>query len=284
MAPLPQREYREIVSDLEDLKMYLTNVGLHHAPDRLRDIVANIKEIEKARAEDRLPSLNARHRMAELVWSVVEGQQLAETFRGIRDYDSQTTKRLMQKVLKGPLHPIDETRCSNEARNTFFELLLSAQFRRAGACVRMEQEADLLIDHAGGRVYIECKRPLYEHSIRKNVLRARGQLRRRLDADQQSNSVGGLVAISISKAINPGLSMVHRRRRRRPETVDQRREAHSSAVLRRLRSSNRSSPCRYALPHLHTGLRAADRTPCLRHTDRDFPGREQFPGRFPALG
>ena len=109
MAPLPQRSYAEVLRDLQDLETYLTNLGLHHAPDRLRGVVANLRELEEARAENRLAALKAHHRAAELVWSVVEGQQLADIFRGIRGYDSQVVKRLMQKALKGPLHPIDES-------------------------------------------------------------------------------------------------------------------------------------------------------------------------------
>jgi len=68
----------------------------------------------------------------------------------------------------------------------------------------MGQQADLLVDHAGARLYIECKRPLYEHSIRRNIEKARVQLRQRFNAERQLNSVGGLVAISVSKAVNPG--------------------------------------------------------------------------------
>jgi len=206
MASLPKRDYREILHDLEELEAYLTSLGFRRAPGRLRGIIANLREIEKARAENRLLSLNTHPRVSELVWSVVEGQEFAEIFRGIRGYDPQIVKALMRRALKGPLHPNNETTRSNFARNTIFELLLGARLRRAGASVTLGQEADLLIDCAGGRLYIECKRPLYERTIEENVAEARSQLRRRFDADPHPNSLGGLVAISISKAINPGLN------------------------------------------------------------------------------
>ena len=87
--------------------------------------------------------------MAELVWSVVEGQQLAEVFSSIQDYDPKAVKTLLKKALDGPVHPIDESATSNEARNTIFELMLGAQFRRAGASVVLDQRSDLVIDYFG---------------------------------------------------------------------------------------------------------------------------------------
>jgi len=85
-----------------------------------------------------------------------------------------------------------------------FELALAARLRHVGTIPTIGQEADLVVDDAGARLYLECKRPVYEHTIARNVWKARKQLQRRFNADLQSNSVGGLVAISISKAINPG--------------------------------------------------------------------------------
>jgi len=70
--------------------------------------------------------------MRELVWSIVEGQQLSPIFAGFRDYEPRrVVKRLMEKGLQGALDPSDETSNTNEGRNILFELLLGAQFHRA---------------------------------------------------------------------------------------------------------------------------------------------------------
>jgi hypothetical protein len=207
MTSIPTRDYRQILSDVQSLQAYLTKLGLQRAPDRLQGIITNLKEIEQVRAQNQLASLNTHPRVAELVWSLVEAQELAEIFKGIEGYHPQTVKRLMQKALTGPLHPINETLTSNIARNTVFELTLATRLRRCGVCVTMGQQADLVVDYAGARLYIECKRPLYEHNIGRNIEKARSQLRRRFDAERQFSSVGGLVAISMSKAVNPGSNM-----------------------------------------------------------------------------
>gem|GEM_PF-1244958 len=203
-APFSQRNYCTILQDLEGLGSHVTNLGLHGAPnDRLRGLIADIRTLEKARSENRLQALEIQPQVAGLVWSLVEGQEFAEIFRGITGYNPQVVKELMRRALKGPLRPEDETETSNHGRNTIFELLLGSRFLRAGANPTLGQQADLLIDHFSSHLYVECKRPQREQSIQGNISRALGQLRQRIASDPHPDSSAGLVAISISKAVNP---------------------------------------------------------------------------------
>ena len=99
-------------------------------------MIAKLREIEAARVQGMLASLRARPDVVELVWSAVEAQEFADIFHGICDYDPVIVKSLMQKALKGPPHPLQETSDrSNLGRNTTFELHLGAALRRAGASV-----------------------------------------------------------------------------------------------------------------------------------------------------
>ena len=204
MSSVPQRLYSDIIRDLEELDAYLTKLGLRRAQDRLHRMISNLKELERARAEDRLLALNTHPKVAEFVFSLVEGQELTDIFRGIRKYDPEVVKPLMRRALKGPLNPAEETTSSNSARNTIFELTLGVRFRGAGADTTFGQRADLVIAHAGSCIYVECKRPLYEHTIEENVKKARRQLRQRFDSDPCPDSTAGLVAVSISKTITQG--------------------------------------------------------------------------------
>jgi hypothetical protein len=207
MAQVPQRQYAETIRDLEAFDAYLTSLRLRSAPHRLRRMIAKLREIEKARVQGTLASLDTRPDVVELVWSAVEAQEFAGIFHGICDYDPATVKSLMQKALKGPPHPLQETSDrSNLGRNITFELHLGAALRRAGATVALGQRADLCIDHGGAHVYVECKRPFSEHGIRRNIKRARTQLQQRFSSDPHPVTLG-LVAISVSKALNPGSNM-----------------------------------------------------------------------------
>jgi hypothetical protein len=63
--------------------------------------------------------------------------------------------------------------------------------------------ADLSVDYAGFRLYIECKRPQGEQKIARRAAEACAQLRDRFKADTHPNQLG-IVAVSISKALAAG--------------------------------------------------------------------------------
>jgi hypothetical protein len=69
--------------------------------------------------------------------------------------------------------------------------------------VRMGGPADLSIDYAGFRLYIECKRPQGEQKIARRAAEACAQLQDRFKADTHPNQLG-IVAVSISKALSAG--------------------------------------------------------------------------------
>jgi hypothetical protein len=199
MPRIPDRAYGRIASELEEFESYLSRLGVQSL-DRVRGAIANIREIEKTCSEGRAKALETDPRLPELVWSLVEGAEFTEIFRGIRGYDPAVVKRLMRKAVAGPLDPRLETASTNMGRNTVFELRLGAGFRRAGASVTMGGVADLSIDHAGFRLYVKCKRPLGEHNIARRFEEGCAQLRYRFKTDPHSNLVG-MVAVSISKAL-----------------------------------------------------------------------------------
>ncbi len=199
MPRIPDRTYREIASELDNFDSYLSRLGVQPL-DRLRGIISNVREIEKACSEGRARALETDPRLPELVWSLVEGAEFAEIFQGIQGYDPAIVKKLMRKAMTGPLDPKLETAKTNIGRNTVFELRLGAGFRRRCAAVTMGRVADLSIDHAGFRLYVECKRPFGEHNIARRFEEGCAQLRARFNSDPHSNLVG-MVAVSISKAL-----------------------------------------------------------------------------------
>lgn len=182
MPQIPDRAYGEVASDLEQFDSYLSRLGVKGL-DRLRGTIANVREIEKACSEGSAKSLETDPRLPELVWSLVEGAEFAEIYRGIRDYDPAIVKKLMQKAIIGPIDPKLETASTNIGRNTTFELRLGAGFRQAGACTTLGGVADLCVDHAGFRLYIECKRPLGEQNIARRFEEGCSQLRDRFRND-----------------------------------------------------------------------------------------------------
>jgi hypothetical protein len=202
MPTFSARDYADILRELEEFETYLQGMCVPAA--RVASAIAGIREIQAAREEGRLRELNMHPQVDELIWSLVEGQEFTRIFRGLRGYDERAIRGLLKRALRGPRRVIWETATTNVARNTIFELVLGAGLRQAGASIELGKDADLILSHEGARFYIECKRPLFEGTVRKNAVSAARQLRSRFDGDPQSGSVGGLIAISISKALNPG--------------------------------------------------------------------------------
>ncbi len=120
----------------------------------------------------------------------------------VEPHAKHLTKAPPQPIQRRRLDPEPQLSLGNPLRIRLFPQ--PARLRRAGAGVTLGRQAELLLDHAGSHLYIECKRPFYEHNIEPNVAKARDQLRQRFDSDPRANSSAGLIAVSISKAINPG--------------------------------------------------------------------------------
>lgn len=202
--PIPDRKYGDIANDLDELVSYLTRLRVEPL-DRIRLALANIRQIDMACSQGRTAALELERdpRLPELIWSLVEGAEFSEIFHGIRGYDEAVVRRLMRKAVNGPVDPRMETQNSNEPRNTLFELRLGAALHAAGASITLGGLADLVVDHVGFRLYVECKRPLGEHNTARRADEACSQLRARFDADSHPNAVG-MVAISTSRSLNAG--------------------------------------------------------------------------------
>jgi hypothetical protein len=201
-----QRVYGDILRDLEDFRSHLVKSGLLRAGNsRLRRLIVDLNQLEEARVRGHLQQLEElpSEKIKGLVWSLVEAQEFAEIFRGLDGHDPQIMKLLMRKVLKGTLHPSDETQSSNLGRNTAFELLLGSRLRFAGSNPKLGQQTDLVVDYLDSRLHIECKRPQTKEAVEENIAVALSQLGKRFASDSRPDSSAGLVAISVSKAVNP---------------------------------------------------------------------------------
>lgn len=199
---LTQRLYSDIAADLATLEAFLRGIDLHKGPDRLRQLAQNIDLIERANQSGTLDALSSRPDLEDLVWSLVDAAEFSDLYAGLHTESPSVLKPLFRKALRGTLHPGKETpHRSNIGRNTAFELRLASGLRLAGANVELGKRADLIIEHAGARIYIECKRPFSAASIRPNIEEARRQLRKRLDSDAHPVTAG-VVAISASRAVN----------------------------------------------------------------------------------
>jgi hypothetical protein len=107
----------------------------------------------------------------------------------------------LKRVLGGPAVPTDETARSSDARNVLFELTLGAQIEASGQLVKHGEHPDVTVPLRRRDVLVQCKRVLSEKQLEKNMKDAVVQLKD--DFDQARRSPVGLVAIDVSRIVNP---------------------------------------------------------------------------------
>jgi hypothetical protein len=138
----------------------------------------------------------------DYVLSLTESIEFIDAVSLLKTCDVAVIRRKIVTVLGGPVLPNDEDENSNEARNTLFELNLASKLRRAGLNASPGMDADIECRIGGEHLLIECKRPFWEQNVGRQIKKAARQLKKRLKT--VSSESRGIVAVSLSKAMNPG--------------------------------------------------------------------------------
>jgi len=196
-----------IIENISELDSWLCERGIGERArlNRLGQIVRRVKFLVDFRKDPLLETDNDRF---ELMWGLMEAKEFSGIFPFIKEWHKDNPdyiKRKLEVILMGTDSPGDETPVNNESRNTLFELVLAGILAGNGVDIRFESNADLAVHTNWGPIYIECKRPYSNKSLRSNVLKAEKQLVRRL---RTTTNARGAIAISVSRVINPDLRLL----------------------------------------------------------------------------
>ena len=138
--------------------------------------------------------------LKDLIFGVTEALDFCEIARAFKSEAPGTITPKLERALKGPAHPANETPTNADGRNTMFELSLAAEWRLLGLNVEIgDPDITLVLDQTP--FMLECKRPFQLQGIRRNIRRAGEQLRRKL---QKNTSAFGVICISADRVFNPG--------------------------------------------------------------------------------
>lgn len=196
--------YSEILKALERLEVLLRSGGLHDDElGRLKATIQTVEALEAARRDGTLGNIDKD----QTLWSLVEGAEFADIFHGFKDFNPKLLANKFKLILKGPVHPNEETDATNLARNTTFELNLAARLRGNGLHVSLPHNPDIVCELEQFSLFFQCKRPFNTKNLQTNILRAAKQLSRDLDSAEGKIEARGVVAISVSRAVNPGKSL-----------------------------------------------------------------------------
>ncbi len=189
--------FHAILTDLRRLQEFLASLDLIVESGRIAAHVRSIDELERSRRVGDLDHIDDN----QTLWSLLEAVELVEIFEQLGDYSPSVLAKKFKLILKGPGTPDAEDSASNLARNTAFELSLAAKLRRTGVFRDLLENPDILCEADGLKFLIQCKRPLEEKGIARNIERATEQLRRDLRAPEYVGA-HGVIAISLSRILH----------------------------------------------------------------------------------
>jgi hypothetical protein len=137
--------------------------------------------------------LNDFHESNELLEACAEFPYLSVP--GLRDR--------LERVLSGTGALKQETPETGAPRNFLFELVMASTLKRAGYYVHLDRIEDVYFEISGIPCFMECKRVHSQRKLGERIGLAADQIRMRCDSSQDSRA-RGIVAVDISKLLNPG--------------------------------------------------------------------------------
>jgi hypothetical protein len=140
--------------------------------------------------------------------ALMESLEFSNALHDVRSLHRTMLQRTIRGILNAnaPMLPLDENANSNESRNRLFELNLASKLVRANLNPSFE-EPDLSCEVDGKRFFIACKRPFSSSKVIRWIYEAKDQILTTLKAyTLKDGSIGarGVIAISLSKVLNPG--------------------------------------------------------------------------------
>jgi hypothetical protein len=202
MPTLQRYKYAELLANLEGIDRWLHQLGLDSKQDRVHFAIDVLREAEhgfqEARAAGRAEKIG---NIEEYMFGLCEALEIHDIYRAFRDEATDRLSSTLERALSGPHRPALENARNADGRNVGFELALAADLRLRGAAITLE-EPDLKIMIDNHHYLLACKRPLRQAGIPACIRGATRQLREHLN--NGGEQVHGVVAISVSRILNPG--------------------------------------------------------------------------------
>jgi hypothetical protein len=189
--------FEQVLQRMRELDAFLKRIGLHTEAGRFSVHIKAIETLDAAQKRGSVDEIDND----QTLWSMTEAIELAEV-DALKEYSPSILARKFREVLQGPPRPTVEDENTNHGRNTAFELSMATWFCRQGVFRGLFDNPDVLCEVAGVPVLVQCKRPLEEKGIQRNIARAREQLRGDL-AGRRYPAACGIIAISLSRIISP---------------------------------------------------------------------------------
>lgn len=209
MSNLSKISFRDKSSKFEEICSWLSDHGIKIDRSRINTYRADINKMADCYEEGKVDELLRSRSLRDLVNSSFEVAELIQIYEGLNDLKTKPFVDKLIEINKGPIWLNEENASSsNRARNIAFELHIAARYSKAGYEIDLSDEADIIVKDHRYELFIECKRPLTDHNIHSNVKDGLNQLKKRYCSSKSSKIIRGLIALSISRVINPDMYLL----------------------------------------------------------------------------
>jgi hypothetical protein len=194
-----------MAENLDAVARWLESVGFAISPTRVGVYRRHLALLANAPDAGSIGHAIAKEGVSAIVDSLFESNELCLIHRALEPIADPEVKARLASFIKGPIAYRDEkaSASSNRARNIGFELRLGAHLLNAGLPVEFHPEGDLRFPYRNYEFFVECKRPQVGHQVNSRVKDALKQLSERYRGAVNPESARGIVAVSITKVVNP---------------------------------------------------------------------------------
>lgn len=208
--PLLRTKYESVYKSIDNATSWLSEHGLKIDRTRIGEYRRVFKKFLQKYKSGNFSEDEQKVFFGTYVNLVYEIQEFVHIYEGLSKIHNSDLSERLKMFIKGPAIVTAENpdKSTNLGRNIAFELLIASKLHSSGFVIDFGTEADLSFIHNHNRYFVECKRPQYKHQINSNIKGAFRQLKKRYKEYHGKRNVFGIMALSVSKVINPDLDIL----------------------------------------------------------------------------
>lgn len=154
-------------------------------------------------SENRTAELQTQIPIPTFINDFHESNEILEVCDQFPDLNVPGLLDRLGKALFGIKTLEEETADGSAPRNFLFELVMASTLKAAGFNVYLDRDEDVYFEISGVPCFMECKRIQSQRKLGERIRHAAHQIRKRCD-DSRDSRAGGIVAVDVSKLLNPG--------------------------------------------------------------------------------
>lgn len=192
-----QVSYDEILPKLIESRNWLTSLGRETSIGRFAELIDYIEKVCDFQRRGELDELVKKYDNEILWYSLIESWTFVEVYEAFHNLKShQVPRSKLTKILGGPFLPRNEAAQDQNihSRNTLFELLIAAKFKKANLEITGFDDVDFVFDEV--KFNVQCKRIHSHKKIEGNLNEAIDQFTKKKES---TPNLRGLIAFSIDK-------------------------------------------------------------------------------------